>query len=77
MGLKIEAFGFNAKGLGQEMLECKESTGLRDEGLVVSHAGKFSYTFFFLLDEANEEKLRSWDDIRCYEAGSASDCCSK
>jgi len=39
MGLKIKAFDFNAKGLGQEMLECKESTGLRDEGLVVSHAG--------------------------------------
>lgn len=39
MGLEIEAFDFNATGLGKELRACRAVEGKSAEGMVITHAG--------------------------------------
>ena len=41
LGFVITSFGFEPKGLGGHIKKCKQVDGESEEGLVISHAGKF------------------------------------
>jgi hypothetical protein len=40
-GIELVAFGFKTEGLHDDIYDCKEIDGVSDEGLAISHAGKF------------------------------------
>lgn len=55
----IRAFDFKKEGLNSEMRECQRKEGVAEEGLVITHAGKYESLLKWLLFMKSS---RIWND---------------